>query len=363
MENKIESVHPGKLLLTEITKQNMKQKELAIRTGVSEKHISTVINGTKDISAAFARKLDIALGSQSGTWAKYQADYDEYIAEVEEKSGITNDEINIFKGMKEIVEHFLDTGIMHNHCGDVEKIIQLRKVLCINSLTVIPQITYNAAYRAQVSTSTNIDPYILFAWQKMCEIETRDISVSVPFSSYELLNKIPDIKRQMFKKDPDKAVSALKKIFAECGIAFNVVRHFRGAPVQGFIRQTDSGKVILCVTLRGKGADIFWFSLFHEIGHLINGDLNTRFIDFETVNTEMENEADRFARDTLIDPYQYRAFIGSGNYHTLDGIKAFSQQAGIPYWITIGRLHKDGWIEWSRFAHETPKFGWRKEQR
>ena len=36
--------HPGKLLLSEITKLGMKQKELAIRTGMSEKHISTIIN-------------------------------------------------------------------------------------------------------------------------------------------------------------------------------------------------------------------------------------------------------------------------------------------------------------------------------
>lgn len=355
-----ETMHPGSLLLSEITKRNMKQKELAIRTGVSEKHISTIINGAKDISASFARKLDIALGDESGTWAKHQADYDEYIAEVEEKNGITNDEVNIFKGMKDIVDYFIHKGIMHNNCGETEKIIQLRKVLCVNSLAVIPQITYNAAYRAQVKTSTNIDLYILFAWQRMCEIETKNIPVNIPFDSRILLDRIPDIKKQMFEKDPNKMVSALQAVFAECGIAFAVVHHFRGAPVQGFIKQTDSGKVILCVTIRGKSADKFWFSLFHEIGHLINGDLNTRFVDFDTVRAETEDKADSFARDTLIDPELYKAFVISGKYRTLEGIKAFSQLVEVPHWITIGRLHKDEWLDWSYFAHETPTFDWKK---
>lgn len=357
-----EIMHPGALLLSEITKRNMKQKELAIRTGASEKHISTIINGTKAISASFARKLDIALGDESGTWAKHQADYDEYIAEEEEKNDITNDEVNIFKGMKDIADYFLQRGIIHNHCGETEKIIQLRKVLCVNSLTVIPQITYNAAYRAQVNAGTNISPYILFAWQRMCEIETENISVSVPFNRYELQGRISDMKKQMFEKDPNKAISTLQTVFAKCGIAFAVVHHFRGAPVQGFIKQTDSGKVILCVTIRGKSADKFWFSLFHEIGHLVNGDLNTRFVDFDTVKAETEDKADSFARDTLIDPALYKAFVTSGKYHTLEGIKAFSRLAEIPYWITIGRLHKDEWLDWSCFAHETPKFEWGDEQ-
>lgn len=350
--------HPGALLLSEINKRGMKQKELAIRTGLSEKHISTIINGTKDISASFAHKLDIALGDENGTWAKRQAAYDDYKAQLKEQNSITDEEDSIFKKMKDIVDHFIKTGIMHNHCGDAEKIIQLRKVLCVNSLTVIPQITYNAAYRAQIKSSTNIDPYILFAWQRMCEIQTENEVISTDFDSNKLTAAIPGIKSQMFERDAGVMLANLKDIFAKCGIAFDVVHHFRGAPVQGFIKQTDNGKVILCVTIRGKSADKFWFSLFHEIGHLINGDLNTRFVDFDTVKTDMENKADCFARDALIDPALYKAFISSGRYNDLNGIKAFSAAAGVPHWVVIGRLHSDEWLEWSHYAHETPKFEW-----
>ena len=140
MENTKTIKHPGELLLSKIGELGMKQKELAIRTGMSEKHISTVINGTKDISASFARKLDIALGEEIGTWAKHQADYDDYMAKLEEENGITDEEVGILKTMKEIVDFFLEIGIMHNHCGNTEKIIQLRKILCVNNLSVIPQI-------------------------------------------------------------------------------------------------------------------------------------------------------------------------------------------------------------------------------
>ena len=351
-------IRPGELLLSEINKIGMKQKELALRTGMSEKHISTVINGTKSISVSFAHKLDIALGAEKGTWAKVQADYDLYELKLEEENGITDDEVTILKSMKDIVEYFLKVNILHNHCGDSEKVMQLRQILRVNSLTVIPKITYNAAYRAQVKTSTNINPYILFAWQRMCEIFTEGIQVSNTFDKIKLLNTISEMKKLMFETDPNIIIGRLRSLLSACGIAFAVVHHFRGAPVQGFIKQTENGKVILCLTIRGKKADKFWFNLYHEVGHLVNGDLNVRFVDFESVKSTIEDRADLFARDTLIDPALYREFISSGKFHSLSDIRSFSTLAGVPHWITIGRLHSDEWLDWSTFANEAPSFEW-----
>ncbi|MCM1577487.1 MAG: hypothetical protein NC078_01645 [Ruminococcus sp.] len=353
--------HPGEILLKELTDQCMTQKELAIRTNASEKHISTIINGTKEISNSFARKLDIALGEESGTWAKHQAEYDRYMAKYEAENKVTEGELSILKILKDIVSEFLKLGIMHNHCGDIEKVVQLRQILCVNNLEVIPRIDYNASYRAQIRQSTSIDPYILFAWQRMCELVTETIATQKNFDSDKLRSSVPDIKQLMFEEDVDEMMGNLKKIFAECGIAFEVVPHFRGAPVQGFIKQTSKGKVILCLTIRGKSADKFWFSLFHEVGHLLNGDLNARFVDFDSLSGEKEVNADIFARDTLIAPELYRKFIASGTYRSLDEIKRFSQRAKVPHWIVIGRLHKDEWLDWSYLAKEAPSFSWADE--
>lgn len=353
--------HPGEALLCEINKRGMKQKELALRTGVSEKHISTVINGTKDLSASFARKLDIALGDVIGSWAKKQAEYDAYMAELEEQNGITDEERSILKNLKEVVNHFLKNGVMHNHCGEVEKVLQLRKILCVNNLRVIPKISYNAAYRAQINASTNIDPYVLFAWQRMCEIKTEESKITADFNADKLLQLLPEFKKRMFTDNAEVMIEGLKELFSQCGVAFEVVPHFRGAPVQGFIKLTSEERIILCLTIRGKKADRFWFSLFHEIGHLVNGDLNSRFVDFDSVKSEMEDKADAFARDTLISSTRYKSFVASGKFHLLSEIEKFSTSIGVPRWITIGRLQKDEWLDWSDFADHIPSFEWVKD--
>ena len=47
--------------------------------------------------------------------------------------------------------------------SEPEKILELRKLLRVSSLSVIPKIPYNAAYRAQISNNVAVDAYVLFA--------------------------------------------------------------------------------------------------------------------------------------------------------------------------------------------------------
>lgn len=89
---------------------------------------------------------------------------------------------------------------------------------------------------------------------------------------------------------------------------------------------------------------------------LLNGDLSARFVDFDSVKSDIEDKADIFARDALIDPKVYREFTLSGEYYNLNSIKRFSKQAKVPYWIIIGRLQKDEWIDRSTFASEIPSY-------
>ena len=69
-------IHPGETLAEVLEDREMTQKELAIRTGMSEKHISTVINGQKNISSSFAKKLEYALGIETEFWMNLQASYE-----------------------------------------------------------------------------------------------------------------------------------------------------------------------------------------------------------------------------------------------------------------------------------------------
>ena len=197
----------------------------------------------------------------------------------------------------------------------------------------------------------------MYAWQRLCEKETAEISINEHLDTNKLKSSIQLIKELMFK-DINEISNELTKLLADCGVAFKIVHNFSGAPVQGFIRKSEGNeRIILCMTLRGKRADRFWFTLFHEIGHILNGDAAVRFVDFQSVKNDMEEAADRFAKEALIHTEQYRDFLFERDY-SLSAIKRFAKKQHVQPYIVIGRLQSDEIIEWSTYSDQIDTYEW-----
>lgn len=345
-------IHPGETLAEAIEDRSMTQRELAVRTGMTEKHISTVINGQKSISAAFARKLEYALGIEASFWMNLQANYDRELLEFEDVNNITEEELGVLKNLKDVVEAWTSFGWVDRDANPAAMVLDLRYIFGISNLLNIPKIAYSAAYRAQYKNNS-VDPYVLFAWQRMCELLTSNINVADEIDIEKLRIKIPEIKHVMFMK-ANQIQRRLTAIFSECGIAFRIVPNFTGAPVQGFIKRTEDGKMILCMTLRQKFADIFWFTLFHEIAHILNGDTNHEFIDFDSVEGCMEDRADTLAGDILLNPKEYKLFLDSEGYKRSISIERFAESQNVREYIVLGRLMKEKIIPWKA----RPRYDW-----
>lgn len=348
--------HPGEVLQEKLNSSGMSRKELALRTNVTEKHIGTVVNGDKGISTAFARKLGYVF-ENARFWMNLQAEYDADQVRVQEEHDISQEEIDLLKPLHDIMAYFIVKGYLHNNCGNASKVVQLREFLQISDLTLIPKITYNTAYRAQLSNNVKVDPYVLFAWQRLCEKETESIIVRRSIDKNRLRNSLAQIKQQMFG-DINNGIHGLQEIFAECGIAFQVVQNFRGAPVQGFIKETADGRLILCLTIRGKRADRFWFTLFHEIAHILNEDYKARFVDFDSVQGKAEQIADQYAGDMLIPPKEYRKFVLSKDCTSWNRITAFAEAVGVQPFVVLGRLQNDEYLDWSDYPGEVVRYEW-----
>ena len=348
--------HPGEILQEKLNSSGMSRKELALRTNVTEKHICTIVNEDKGISAAFARKLGYVFESPK-FWINLQSEYDEYQLKLQEEHGITQEEMNLLRPLHEIIAYFIQREYMHNNCGDASKVMQLRGLLQISDLTQIPKITYNASYRAQLSNNIKVDPYVLFAWQRLCEKDTENIVTKKSLDKEMLKNSIEKIKKSMFG-NINRGIHEIQGILAECGIAFQVVKNFRGAPVQGFIKESSDERLILCLTIRGKRADSFWFTLFHEIAHIINGDYKVRFVDFDSIQGKAEQLADQYARDTLIPPSKYHKFILSKDCTSWNNITLFAKEVDVKPFIVLGRLQNDGYLDWSDYSDKIVRYKW-----
>lgn len=330
-------VHPGLTIKEILEDRNMSQLELAIKSGFSAKHVSEVINGKKDISSRFAHALEIVFNIPTSFWINLQGIYDKKIIELENLNNVNEEEYNIIEEIKSVVNYCENKNIIPKTNNKTNIVLIMRKFLGITNLTNIDKLSYtNIAYR---KSKSKINEHVLYAWQKLCEYYADKIDITEEYEEFKIVEKIPEIKQTMFM-EPNEMIVKLQEIFASCGISFVVVKHFTGAPVQGYI-QKRSNRLILCMTIRQSYSDIFWFTLFHEIGHILNNDFDNTLFDFESSNNDIETRADMFASNMLIDEEAYKEFINSGNYKSISKIKSFADSLNIIPSIVIGRLNKE----------------------
>ncbi len=347
-------IHPGETVKEVLEQHSMLQEELAIRTGFTPKHISEVINGKKGISPSFAKSLEYVFGMPASFWMNLQSIYDREILEFKEEKEITENEFNILDKLKNIVKYCEELNFMSKNNNKVSQIIELRNLLMVKNLEYIAKLPINqVAFRG--AKTVEIDIYVLYAWQRICELYADSIEVKADYDIKKLKTNIPIIKNAMFLEVNDM-IKELQKIFSECGIAFKVVKNFPGAPVQGFIKKKGN-KVILCMTIRQSFADIFWFTLFHEIGHLINEGITNQFLDYTFTDSENEREADKFASKTLIDEDKYNEFISKNNISEKT-IDEFARSQNIRDFIVVGRIERDK-NNYKLFSNKRLRYKWK----
>ena len=80
----IKRFHPGVYINDALETMGMTNKEFALRTGISERTLSPVINGKGSVTFDIAEKLASFFGNTISFWRNLKAQYDEYLS-TEEK--------------------------------------------------------------------------------------------------------------------------------------------------------------------------------------------------------------------------------------------------------------------------------------
>ena len=347
--------HPGDTLLELLEQYGVSQKELAVKTETSEKHINEIIKGKKNISVSFAKKLENVLPPDVSFWINRQAIYDEKMETLKIKNNITKEEKDMIKKfpMKELEQY----GYISTNDNDVDKVLKLRKFCSISDLRLVEAalnvMSFSVAFKMD-NTSKEVDPYRLYSWLRMCQIETESIHNPNYYDIAKLKESLEEIKKCSLLSDSKEAYLKVVDILYGCGINFKIVRNLKSTPVQGYIK-TLNDKISLCVTLKWHYEDVFWFTLFHEIGHLLQRRNNKIFIDFDD-----EENANEFAKNYLISKSSYDALV-KGEINE-ERILKCAKDNNISPSIVIGRMKKEGIINYddTRFNHLQKKIEWQE---
>lgn len=348
-------IHPGETINDILTSRDISQADLAILTGVTPAYVSQIVNGKKGISAKFAVALEYALGISNSFWINLQAHYDAEKIEYEKEHTITEGEINAFRQIREIVKYLRNIGRIPLRERIEEAVISVREVLQVSNLTALRELAVNGAFR--MPTDVRVDPFVMGAWLRICQLQGSQNKIFDRFNRERIEELIIGIKNIMCNGKPDFRED-LSDLMMQHGIDFSLVRNFRGAPVQGYITQRSDGSYQMVLTIRGAFADIFWFSLFHELGHIYNNHIgmSSKFIDYNQ-QSNIEVEADEFAVNALIPTDDFDAFVSRGDFG-LPAIIAFAKKQGVAPYIVIGRLQKQKKIGYNMYCNEKLRYKW-----
>ncbi len=327
--------HPGYYLKEIIGESGLTQEDFARRLGTTPKNLSILIRGRQDLSVEMASKLARMLGTTAGFWLGLQQAYDEKIAEF-----LSDKELKRERETFKLIDYQYfrkNYGLPDLPRKVDEQIKSVREFLAVSSLTVLEERSLAVSFRSHTDKLTKSN------------IVNSNTMVQIAINQ-ALKTEIPKYNKKKFEKAVEFALTqtknhssflpVIRESFREAGVALVVLPNLKNSGINGATKKLD-GKMMLMVNDRGHYADTFWFTLFHEIGHILNGDLGI------TLNSETEDDADSYARRTLIPQEKYEEFIEKHRFFDEKTIISFAGSIDRDPGIVLGRLMKDKIVDYT----------------
>ncbi|MCC7083666.1 MAG: helix-turn-helix domain-containing protein [Pirellulales bacterium] len=344
------AVPPGQTLQETIDSRGIDQKELAKRADLSVKHVNQIVKGIAPITQDTAIRLERVTGVAARMWNNLEAIYREQLARIEEKDRLQ-------KGL-EWLKAIPTNDLIARGCikKQVSAINLLDEVLCFFGVANVdawregwelPQF----AFRKSPKVKGNVGA--IATWLRLCELSACAQDCA-RFSRHVFKAAVDDI-RALTIEEPEVFVPDMVERCAGGGVALVLIPEVKGAPVSGAAKWLTPDKAMIGLNLRGKSDDRFWFTFFHEAGHILNDSKKETFVDIEYQDDPREQNANDFAATMLI-PKRFESQLTGLKSHA--DVTTFAAEIGIAPGIVVGRLQREQVIPYSHLNRLKRRLRW-----
>jgi HTH-type transcriptional regulator/antitoxin HigA len=334
---------PGETLLDLLEEREISQKELALRMGRPLKTINEIIKGKASITPETALQLEKALGAPASFWIQREAHFREYLARVEEE--LTAKQWLPWIELLPLKELFA-AGVLPKVRLSAESKTRLVPVALRffgvaspdewESLYARPQVSYRRTLEGQSDTAA------ISAWLRMGELEAQK-TCCADYNRKRFEQTLREI-RSMTIESPEVFQPRMHELCAQAGVVLAFVPAIPKSHVSGVARWLKPNKALIQLSLYGKTNDRFWFTFFHEAGHILKHDKKDVFLDEfsgKLIKSQQEHEANSFAASCLIPP---KCIEELSYLRTKQAVADFAARIGIHTGIVVGRLQHEGII-------------------
>lgn len=292
--------HPGRMLQRELDAQGLSQAQLAMRTGLSTKHVNLVVKGTALLSPDVAVSLEQVLGVPAEFWLRWEAAFQAAAAREERHES--------WATFTEWAARFPRNMLVSRHVigasdGTKETVAKLLSFFGVASPSAFDRTWLDAEASYKRSQVYTIDPYITALWLRLAELQAARVLEGAGSYDAGRLREAAQQIRAVTAEEPLEGFRRAQHLLREAGVALVFVPELDSTRISGASRWVG-GHPVVAVTNRNKYLDSFWFSVLHEVAHILLHPKRATYIDIDGSahddDDALETAANHFAQDVLI---------------------------------------------------------------
>jgi len=341
---------PGETIADVLRERNISIEEFAKRLGRTRDEVMDLLRGRLAITIGLARQLERVIGGSIAFWMARDFQYLQQTAEPREAAN---------EWVRQLpLADMVRFGWFKSAPKPSEQLAACLKFFDVPTVAGWHRMyaPLEQKFLFKKSLSFESRPAAVAAWLRQGEIEASDVNCA-PWSAPDFEATLYSLRSLTRQKDPKRFLPTLQSACAEKGVAVVIVRSPSGCPASGATRFVTQQKALLLLSFRYLSDDQFWFSFFHEAGHLLLHGRQDVFIEgLEAANSARENEANEFAAGVLIPP-QHRPELLRLRQSKFELVR-FARRIGVSPGIVVGQLQHYRKISPNHFNGLKRRYQW-----
>ncbi len=339
-----ELVPPGETLVDWLDREAMTQAEFAKRTSLTPKHINQVVKGGVGISPEVALAFERVTSIPARYWTQLDANY-----QAAKQRALESEALRARAGLvnRFPIRELERRGYIEHKTAKIDKLRELLRFFAVADPGALEEVWLRPALYRRARTF-EADEGALASWLRIAEMKASKIR-SKPFDIAASRAAVTQMRALSLLPGIDW-LEPLANLCASVGIALVILKELPQCRVNGATRWVKPEKALIVLSLRHRRNDIFWFTLFHELCHILRHSKKETFIDTKGsgISAQLESEADSFASRVLIPP-QYAGKLGE--ISSAAEAESFAKSIGVAPGVVVGRMQYDGLIAHSQWTH------------
>lgn len=344
------AVPPGRTVQETIDELGIDQRELAARTGMAPKTINQIIKGKAPLTPDTALMLERVTGVPARMWNNLEANYREQLVRLESRKHVAEQQ----EWLKQIpVKELIARGAIKATDDIVSLIDQTLRLFGVASVDAWYEGWSNPQFAFRKSPSSAGHGGALATWLRLAELQAHDVECR-RYNVKKFRAATRQI-RELTVEDPEVFVPEMTQLCAEAGVTVVLEPEIKKARISGSAKWLTASRAMIALNLFGKSNDKFWFTFFHEAGHILNDSKKEVFVDVDYNDDPRERRANQFAASILIPP-KYSDELPS--LQSYSDVETFAERIRIAPGIVVGRLQREGIVPWSHLNRLKLRLDW-----